>query len=282
MAKKFKLEVKDVKVETSFDRDLGAEARITGTYHGKPFLAYVQGGRDEDGNFERNNCPDCWTSISVDGKDAAFCGGALEYSLDEVLGFDEDQWDEALEAVEDFLTEHLGEERYWYGPRDPLDHFEEPDEIEYDEELWLTPPEELNITEAKIEFEFADDLGPAARITGKYKNKNIMIYVQGGRNEKGNFERSDCPDCWITVDVNGKTVIDAEDNKHGSSELSKILDYKETIFGGEAWRAVRKYLDKHLGMVRHWEYGDKLNRYKKDSTQHMAKNKEPLIRGYER
>lgn len=142
MAKKFKLEIKDVKVETSFDRDLGAEAEITGTYRGKPFLAYVQGGRDEDGNFERNNCPDCWTSISVDGKDAAFCGGDLDYSLDEVLGVDvgddEDQYAEIWQAVEDFLTEHLGGERYWYGPGDPLDHFGHEAEIKsYEEALYL-------------------------------------------------------------------------------------------------------------------------------------------------
>lgn len=281
MAKKIKLEVEDVKIETSFDDVCGAEAEITGTYHGKPFLAYVQGGRDEEGNFERNNCPDCWTSIHVGEKHADFIGAISDNGLAEILGFNEDQEEEVWDAVEEFLTEHLGEERFWYGPNDPLDHFEEPDEIEY-EELWLNPREELNITEAKIEFEFADDLGPAARITGKYKNKDIMIYVQGGRDEKGNFERSDCPDCWITVDVNGKAVIDAEDNKHGISKLSKILDYKETTFGGEAWGAVRRYLDKHLGMVRHWEYGDKFDRYKKDSTQHMVKDKEPLIRGYER
>lgn len=140
MAKKFKLEVENVEVETTFEDGLGAEARITGTYHGKPFLAYVQGGRDEDGNFERVGCPDCWASISVDGKDAAFLGGDLEYSLDEVLELDvdEDQYDEVWEAVEDFLTEHLGGERFWNGPNDPLDRFGHEAEIKwYEGALWL-------------------------------------------------------------------------------------------------------------------------------------------------
>ncbi len=136
---------------------------------------------------------------------------------------------------------------------------------------------ELNIADIKIEFEFDDDLGPAACITGTYENKDIMIYVQGGRDEEGNFERVNCPDCWTTVDVNDETVISAEDREPGVSELSKILNYKEEV-GGEAWEAVDKWLDEHLGKKRYWEYGDKLDRYNKDLTHSMVKDKKPLVR----
>lgn len=112
-----KIEVENIKIETNFEEDMGATAEITGTYHGKSFFVYVQGGRDEEGDFERVACPDCETTLEVGGK-----GIDYDTSICELLEFDEDLEDEVYEAFEDFLEEHLGPERYWdYGY--PLDRF---------------------------------------------------------------------------------------------------------------------------------------------------------------
>lgn len=138
---KIKIEVKEVKVEKFFDRNLGAYAEITGTYRGEPFLAHVQGGRDEEGQFERVNCPDCWTSIHVGGKDADFIGSACDGKLYEILGYAKEQAEAVWEAVEKFLVEHLGGERYW-NYNDPLDRFGHEAEIQKLEALlmgWIKP-----------------------------------------------------------------------------------------------------------------------------------------------
>ena len=119
-----KLEVENVKVEKYFDADFGAYAEITGTYHGENFLIYVQGGRDEEGQFERVNCPDCWTSVHVGEKDADFIGVACNDELHEILGYAKEQAEKVRKAVEEFLVEHLGETRHW-NYNDPLDRFEE-------------------------------------------------------------------------------------------------------------------------------------------------------------
>ena len=136
MKKNIKIEVKNIEVWAGYDSALGSEAEITGTYHGKNFRVYVQGGSDEDGNFQRLDSPDCVTSVDIDGKSAVYRGPADgDCSLPVLFGFienddDLDEWDPIYEAVnnafEEFLEESLGPALYVDGYTINLDDFVPP------------------------------------------------------------------------------------------------------------------------------------------------------------
>lgn len=113
------INVENMKIGRYFDDEAGiGYAEITGTYRGKDFFYSTQGGRDEDGNFERVASPECSeTHFSVGGKEID-----RSTTICDFLGFDEELEDDVWEAFDKFIDEHLGPERS-ISDDEPIDHF---------------------------------------------------------------------------------------------------------------------------------------------------------------
>lgn len=118
----------------------------------------------------------------------------------------------------------------------------------------------MKTNEIKIEIEnikvyaWQNADGAAAEITGTYHGKKICVYVAGGSDEDGNFERLDNTDCETSVEIDGKLAV-YRGLADGDCSLPVLFGFIENDDDLDDWDPIYKavndafeeFLEEYLG-----------------------------------